>query len=137
MKDTATLEAAVDAISPEAQRAIRALAAFRLDAEDEWPKPKLCTDMAKLAGARPEVVCAAYGYLRSARDRRRHVWVHATTSAATAVLPEDDPEVVAAFAVHRAVADHRGPLALINHLAAGPCSRVADRGLQGARGRLS
>ena len=64
--------------------------------------------MAKAFGARSEPTCAAWGYMHSADDRRRHVWVDVEGhTGGRAVVPEADSETAACFAIYRALSGAR------------------------------
>ena len=53
-------------------------------------------------------MCAAWGYLHSADDRRRWVWVDVVKhNAGRAVVPARDSEVAACFAIYRALSGAR------------------------------
>ena len=79
MEQTVTMDEILAAahehlLTAETRRAVAALAAaFGL--ADERPTIADCIAVAKALGARVDPVCAAWGYLHSGHDRRRHVWV--------------------------------------------------------------
>ena len=90
-------------VTHDTKRAVTALAAaFGL--AGERPTIAQCISVANAFGARREPVCAAWGYLHSADDRRRHVWVDVEGhTGGRAVVPEKDSEVAACFAIYRAL----------------------------------
>ncbi len=94
-------------VTNDTKRAVTALAAaFGL--AGERPTIAQCISVANAFGARREPVCAAWGYLHSADDLRRHVWVDVELhGAGRAVVPEKDSEVAACFAIYRALGGAR------------------------------
>jgi hypothetical protein len=88
-------------VTHDTKRAVTALAAaFGL--AGERPTIAQCVSVANAFGARPEPVCAAWGYLHSADNLRRHVWVDVEGhTAGRGLVPDDDAEVAACFAIYR------------------------------------